>query len=88
MRARTHLAQALVETDGDVIEENNRAVGLTVVRGRPQILHLEKDPPGVRFREHARGRQGPADELTARDLSSVRRLVHRCSCGIAAHAPG
>ena len=43
--AGAHVYQALVETDGDVIEENNRAVGLTVVRGRPQVLLVEKDPP-------------------------------------------
>jgi hypothetical protein len=31
--------------EGDVIEENNRAVGLTAVRGRPQVLLVDKEPP-------------------------------------------
>jgi Ca-activated chloride channel family protein len=42
--AGVHVYQALVEVEGDVIEENNRAVGLTVVRGKPQVLLLDKDP--------------------------------------------
>ncbi|MGH7265127.1 MAG: VWA domain-containing protein [Candidatus Rokuibacteriota bacterium] len=39
-----HVYQALVEVEGDVIEDNNRAIGLTVVRGRPQVLLVDKDP--------------------------------------------
>jgi uncharacterized membrane protein len=42
--AGVHVYQALVEVEGDVIEENNRAIGLTVVRGRPQVLLVDKDP--------------------------------------------
>jgi uncharacterized membrane protein len=38
-----HVYQASVEVDGDTIEENNRAVGTVVVRGRPQVLLAEKD---------------------------------------------
>jgi uncharacterized membrane protein len=43
--AGVHVYQALVEVEGDVIDENNRAIGLTVVRGKPQVLLVEKDPP-------------------------------------------
>ncbi|MGH7321331.1 MAG: VWA domain-containing protein [Candidatus Rokuibacteriota bacterium] len=43
-QAGVHVYQALVEVDGDIIEENNRAIGLTVVRGRPQVLLVDKDP--------------------------------------------
>jgi Ca-activated chloride channel homolog len=43
-QAGVHVYQALVEVDGDVIEENNRAIGLTVVRGKPQVLLVDKDP--------------------------------------------
>ncbi len=39
-----HVYQALVEVEGDVIEENNRAIGLTVVRGRPEVLLVDRDP--------------------------------------------
>jgi Ca-activated chloride channel family protein len=38
-----HVYQAALEVDGDTIEENNRAVGTVVVRGRPQVLLAEKD---------------------------------------------
>jgi len=38
-----HVYQAAIEVDGDTIEENNRAVGTIVVRGRPQVLLAEKD---------------------------------------------
>ena len=39
-----HVYQAAIEVDGDTIEENNRAVGTVVVRGRPQVLLADKDP--------------------------------------------
>ncbi|HEX6212136.1 MAG TPA: VWA domain-containing protein [Methylomirabilota bacterium] len=38
-----HVYQAAIEVDGDTIEDNNRAVGTVVVRGRPQVLLAEKD---------------------------------------------
>jgi Ca-activated chloride channel homolog len=38
-----HVYQAAIEVDGDTIEENNRAVGTVVVRGRPQVLLADKD---------------------------------------------
>jgi uncharacterized membrane protein len=38
-----HVYQAAVDVDGDTIEENNRAIGTLVVRGRPQVLLAEKD---------------------------------------------
>ncbi|MBI4637586.1 MAG: VWA domain-containing protein, partial [Candidatus Rokubacteria bacterium] len=38
-----HVYQAAIEVGGDTIEENNRAVGTVVVRGRPQVLLAEKD---------------------------------------------
>lgn len=38
-----HVYQAALEVEGDTIEENNRAVGTVVVRGRPQVLLAEKD---------------------------------------------
>lgn len=43
-QAGVHVYQALVEVEGDVIEENNRAIGLTVVRGKPQVLLVDRDP--------------------------------------------
>ena len=42
-QAGVHVYQALVEVEGDVIEENNRAIGITVVRGKPQVLLVDKD---------------------------------------------
>ncbi|MBI4561657.1 MAG: VWA domain-containing protein [Candidatus Rokubacteria bacterium] len=38
-----HVYQAAVEVAGDTIEENNRAVGTVVVRGRPRVLLAERD---------------------------------------------
>ena len=38
-----HVYQAALEVDGDTIEDNNRAVGTVVVRGRPQVLVADKD---------------------------------------------
>ncbi len=38
-----HVYQAALEIDGDTIEDNNRAVGTVVVRGRPQVLLADKD---------------------------------------------
>ncbi|HET7875692.1 MAG TPA: VWA domain-containing protein [Methylomirabilota bacterium] len=38
-----HVYQAAIEVEGDTIEENNRAVGTIVVRGRPQVLLAEKN---------------------------------------------
>jgi uncharacterized membrane protein len=38
-----HVYQAALEVGGDTIEDNNRAVGTVVVRGRPQVLLAEKD---------------------------------------------
>jgi uncharacterized membrane protein len=37
-----HVYQAAIEVEGDTIEENNRAIGTVVVRGRPQVLLAEK----------------------------------------------
>jgi uncharacterized membrane protein len=42
-QAGVHVYQALVEVEGDVIEENNRAIGITVVRGKPQVLLVDKE---------------------------------------------
>ena len=38
-----HVYQAALDVEGDTIEENNRALGTLVVRGRPQVLLAEKD---------------------------------------------
>ncbi|HEU5323215.1 MAG TPA: VWA domain-containing protein, partial [Methylomirabilota bacterium] len=38
-----HVYQAALEVEGDTIEDNNRAVGTVVVRGRPQVLLADKD---------------------------------------------
>jgi Ca-activated chloride channel homolog len=38
-----HVYQAAIEIEGDTIEDNNRAVGTIVVRGRPQVLLADKD---------------------------------------------
>ncbi|OGA87604.1 MAG: hypothetical protein A3G27_18705 [Betaproteobacteria bacterium RIFCSPLOWO2_12_FULL_66_14] len=43
-----HVYQAALDVDGDTIEENNRAIGTVLVRGRPQVLIAERD------RTHAR----------------------------------
>jgi uncharacterized membrane protein len=42
-RSGIHVYQASIEVEGDTIEENNRAVGSLVVRGRPTVLIAEKD---------------------------------------------
>jgi Ca-activated chloride channel homolog len=47
-----HVYQAALEVDGDTIEENNRAVGAVVVRGRPQVLLADRD------RSHAQSLAG------------------------------
>src|SRR5205085_10611053 len=39
-----HVYQAALDVDGDTIEDNNRAVGTVVVRGRPQALLADRDP--------------------------------------------
>ena len=69
-QAGVHVYQALVEVEGDVIEENNRAIGLTVVRGKPQVLLVDKEEaqapePGQRpalpvHRRQAGGARRPA----------------------------
>ena len=38
-----HVYKAAIDVEGDTIEENNRAIGTLVVRGRPQVLLAEKD---------------------------------------------
>ena len=38
-----HVYQAALDVDGDTIENNNRAVGTVVVRGRPQVLLADRD---------------------------------------------
>jgi uncharacterized membrane protein len=38
-----HVFQARLESSGDIIEENNRGIGLVAVRGRPKVLYVEKD---------------------------------------------
>jgi len=38
-----HVYQAGIEVEGDTIEDNNRALGTVVVRGRPTVLLAEKD---------------------------------------------
>jgi Ca-activated chloride channel family protein len=42
-----HVYQALLEVEGDTIEDNNRAVGTVVVRGRPQVLIADKEKSHV-----------------------------------------
>jgi Mg-chelatase subunit ChlD len=38
-----HIFQARLEGPDDMVEENNRGVGLVAVRGRPRVLYVEKD---------------------------------------------
>jgi uncharacterized membrane protein len=38
-----HVYQAGLEVEGDTIEENNRAIGSVVVRGRPTVLLADKE---------------------------------------------
>ncbi len=38
-----HVFQASIDVDGDTIEDNNRAIGTVVVRGKPKILLADKD---------------------------------------------
>ena len=47
-----HVYQAALEVEGDTIEDNNRAVGTVVVRGKPQVLLADKD------RSHAQSLAG------------------------------
>jgi len=42
-----HVYQAAIEVPGDTIEQNNRAVGTVLVRGRPRVLIADRD------RQHA-----------------------------------
>lgn len=42
-RSGIHVYQASIDVDGDTIEDNNRAVGTVVVRGKPQVLLADKD---------------------------------------------
>jgi uncharacterized membrane protein len=42
-----HVYQAAIEVPGDAIEQNNRAVGTVLVRGRPRVLIADRD------RQHA-----------------------------------
>ena len=54
-----HVYQAAIDVAGDTIEENNRAVGTVLVRGRPQVLIADRD------RNHA---QSLASALRAQQL--------------------
>ena len=47
-----HVYQAALEVEGDTIEDNNRAVGTVVVRGKPQVLLADRD------RSHAQSLAG------------------------------
>ena len=38
-----HVFQARLEAPDDVVEENNRGIGVVAVRGRPRVLYVEKD---------------------------------------------
>jgi uncharacterized membrane protein/secreted protein with Ig-like and vWFA domain len=38
-----HVYQAVIEVAGDTIEQNNRAVGTVLVRGRPRVLIADRD---------------------------------------------
>jgi len=38
-----HVYQAAIDVEGDTIEENNRAVGTVLVRGRPHVLVADRD---------------------------------------------
>jgi uncharacterized membrane protein len=42
-RGGFHVFQARLEAPDDVIEENNRGIGLVAVRGKPRVLYVEKD---------------------------------------------
>src|SRR5262249_20021220 len=42
-QAGVHVYQALVEVEGGVLEENNRAIGISVVRGRANVLLADKE---------------------------------------------
>jgi uncharacterized membrane protein len=68
-QAGVQVYQAHVEVEGDVVEENNRAIGLTVVRGRPSVLLVDKDPAqatnlaAALRSQHIDVRVGGVDEL-------------------------
>lgn len=66
-----HVYQAALEVDGDTIEDNNRAVGTIVVRGRPQVLLADKD------RSHAQSLAGALRsqniEVTVVDAGQIPR---------------
>jgi Ca-activated chloride channel family protein len=42
-KSGVHVYQAGIEVEGDTLEDNNRAVGTVVVRGRPTVLLAERD---------------------------------------------
>jgi uncharacterized membrane protein len=62
-----HVYQARVEAPGDVVEENNRAVAVVAVRGRPRVLYLEKDREQGRHLTEALKAQGMRVEQVALD---------------------
>ena len=41
-KAGFHVYQAVLDVPGDVLETNNRALGVVAVRGRPRVLYAEK----------------------------------------------
>ncbi|MFQ5656138.1 MAG: VWA domain-containing protein [Candidatus Methylomirabilales bacterium] len=42
-QAGFHVYQAVVDVAGDVLETNNRALGVVAVRGQPRVLYADKD---------------------------------------------
>ncbi|MBI3912476.1 MAG: VWA domain-containing protein [Armatimonadetes bacterium] len=48
-RSRPHTFEAVVEAQPDQLPDNNRALALTLVRGRPRVLLVSADPEDARF---------------------------------------
>ncbi len=68
-RAGIHVYQAVVEAAGDAIDENNRAVGTVLVRGRPQVLLADKDRS--RVQSLAAALRAQSIEVTVVDAAGI-----------------
>ncbi|HWP34074.1 MAG TPA: VWA domain-containing protein, partial [Thermodesulfobacteriota bacterium] len=60
-----HVYTAYLEAERDQIEENNAAVGVTAVHGRPTVLLVERDVEQAHHLQRALRRQGVEVEVVA-----------------------
>ena len=48
-QARFHTFEATIETKSDTLPDNNRALGFTLVKGKPKVLIVDSDPADARY---------------------------------------